>query len=74
VFSLFVSFLLLITYSSYVHHRCMRIEIGEDVWAHFQYVNASQDRNAIQMYGVLPADGFSGAEIRAELHDHILTR
>jgi hypothetical protein len=52
----------------------MRIEIGEDVWAHFQYVNASQDRNAIQMYGVLPADGFSGAEIRAELHDHILTR
>lgn len=52
----------------------MRIEIGEDVWAHFQYVNASRDGNATQMYGMLAADGFGGAALRAELHDHILTR
>lgn len=51
----------------------MRIELGEDVLAHFQFVNASQD-NQTQMYGVLAADGDGGAALRKFLDEHVLTR
>lgn len=51
----------------------MRIELGEDVLAHFQFVNASED-NRTQMYGVLAEDGVGGAAVRKHLDEHILTR
>ena len=42
----------------------MRIEVGEDVITHFQYVNATADVNATGMYGVLGPGTHADAELR----------
>jgi hypothetical protein len=51
--------------------RCMRIEIGEDVISHFQYVNSSLD-NGTAMYGFMdPSRDYASA--RAYLQNKVLS-
>jgi hypothetical protein len=50
----------------------MRIEVGEDIFSHFQYINASR-ANETQEYGFLSTDS-KYSKHRAYLDDYIFTR
>jgi hypothetical protein len=53
--------------------KCMRIEIGEDVISHFQYVNSTLDNGTLGMYGFLGATHENAAQ-REFLQQRVLSR
>jgi len=52
--------------------RCMRIELGEDVISHFQYVNSTLDNGSLAMYGFL-GSSHSNADQREFLQQRVLS-